>query len=86
MEEEFAGAEKLRPLSWREINDPGAYVELTTGDLFRVPKEALVPGSSLVVRRESKTPSKFVQISADPLISSLEARLMCLERKIKPNF
>lgn len=85
MEEEFARAE-ARPLSWREINDPGAYVELTTGDLFRVPKEALVPGSSLVVRRESKTPSQFVQISKNPLISNLEARLICLERKIKPNF
>jgi hypothetical protein len=33
----------LPELAWEELNEPGAYVERGSGDLYRVPQEALIP-------------------------------------------
>lgn len=33
----------LSEVSSDDVNEPGAYVERGTGDLYRVPKEALIP-------------------------------------------
>ena len=32
----------LPELAWEELNEPGAYVERGSGDLYRVPQEALI--------------------------------------------
>ncbi len=77
---------RLRELSWREINEPGAYVELGTGDLYRVPKEALLEGASPLIRKESSGGSNLMLVSEDPFITTLEARMTCAEHNIKPNF
>ncbi len=34
----------LPEVSWDELNGAGAYVERGSGDLNRIPKEALIPG------------------------------------------
>lgn len=36
----------LPEVAWESVSDPGAYVEVGTGDLLRIPKEALIPESS----------------------------------------
>jgi hypothetical protein len=36
-----------------ELREPGAYVEEGSGDLFRVPQEALVVGASPIIGRVS---------------------------------
>jgi hypothetical protein len=36
----------LPEVNWDELNEPGAYVEHGSGDLYRVPKEAIIPGGS----------------------------------------
>ena len=41
-------------VSWQNLNEPGAYVEAGTGNLYRFPPEALIVGSSPVVRRENQ--------------------------------
>ena len=33
----------LPEVNWDELNEPGAYVERGSGDLYRVPKEAIIP-------------------------------------------
>src|SRR5437660_1220201 len=38
--------EFIPELSWQDVTEPGAYVELGTGDLYRIPKEALLSGAS----------------------------------------
>ncbi len=43
----------LLEVNWEDVNEPGAYVEKGTGDLFRIPKEALVAGGSPIVMKES---------------------------------
>jgi hypothetical protein len=76
----------LPEVSWHDLNEPGAYVELGTGDLYRVPKEALIPGASPVIRKESIGASRLVQISKNPFVTTLEARMIACEHNVEPNF
>jgi hypothetical protein len=72
--------------SWEEISEPGTYVEKGTGDLYRVPKEALIQGASPLIRKESLGASRVVQLSKNPFMTTFEARMMCAEHNVKPNF
>jgi hypothetical protein len=76
----------LLEVSWEDILEPGAYVELGNGDLYRIPKEALVPGASPVIKKQSAGASRLVQVSKDPFVTTLEARMTCAEHNIQPNF
>jgi hypothetical protein len=76
----------LPEVAWESVSDPGAYVEVGTGDLFRIPKEALIPGSSPLIRKESAGASRLVQLSPNPFITTLQARMLACEHNIEPNF
>ena len=76
----------LPELGWEDIDDPGAYVEVGSGDLYRIPQEALIRGASPVIRKESTGASRLVRVSRNPFITTLEARLLCAEHNIQPNF
>jgi len=76
----------LPEYSWDELNEPGTYIEKGTGDLYRVPKEALIHGASPVIRKESLGASRLVQLSKNPFLITFEARMLCAEHNIKPNF
>jgi hypothetical protein len=76
----------LPEMSWENLNEPGAYVELGTGDLYRVPKEALIHGNSPVIRKESLGASRLVQLSANPFITTFQARMLACQHNIQPNF
>lgn len=72
--------------TWKEIQDPGAYVDLATGELFRFSEKSLAPGSSPVIQRESILPSRLMKISDDPSMPSTTARMISIRLNIKPNF
>src|SRR2546425_6019545 len=76
----------LPEVSWDDLNEPGAYVECGTGDLYRVPKEALIPGGSPIIHKESVGASRLVLVSRNPFVTTLEARLRCAQHNIEPNF
>jgi len=76
----------LPEVTWESVTQPGAYVERGSGDLYRIPKEALIPGSSPIIHKESNGASRLVQISPNPFVTSLEARLRCAQHNIEPNF
>ncbi len=76
----------LPEYTWEDVNEPGTYVERGTGDLFRIPKEALIKGSSPMIVKESLGASRLVQLSRDPFLTTLEARLRCAQNNIQPNF
>ncbi|MGH6637256.1 MAG: hypothetical protein ACREBY_01485 [Polaromonas sp.] len=78
--------QRLMEVNWQEIPEPGAYVEKGTGDLYRVPKEALLQGASPLIRKESAGSSTLVQVSKNPFVTTLEARMICAEHNIAPNF
>ncbi len=76
----------LPEVSWESITEPGAFVERGTGDLYRIPMEALVPGASPLIKKQSSGASRFVQVSKDPFVTTLEARMLCAEHNIQANF
>jgi hypothetical protein len=76
----------LPEVSWESLNEPGAYVERGSGDLYRVPKEALIAGASPIIHKESMGASRLVQLSKNPFMTTLEARLICAQHNISPNF
>lgn len=76
----------LPEVTWEEIDEQGAYVELATGDLYRIPPEALGPGRSPVISRLSLDAPMFVRLSSDPHISVVRARRLAAEHNIAPNF
>ncbi len=76
----------LPETTWESLAEPGAYVERGSGDLYRVPKEALIPGCSPIIHKESMGTSRLVQVSPNPFVTSLEARLRCAQHNIEPNF
>ena len=71
--------------TWDQINEPGAYVERGTGDLYRVPQEAIGPASP-VIKKQSLGASRLVKLSGNPFLTTLEARMLCAEANIHPNF
>lgn len=88
-----------KPLAWEEISEPGAYVEISTGTLYRVPREVLAEGAAPLVEMQGESGpqlvradarpfvlSKFVRVSEDPYIFSLGARMICVEHDIQPRF
>ncbi len=82
-------SEKRSPFpetNWDDVHEPGAYVELGSGDLYRMPKEALTIGASPVVIKESHGASRLMKVSNDPFITTLQARLKCAQHNIEPNF
>jgi hypothetical protein len=79
-------ASRLLQMTWKDIDEPGAYVEVGSGDLYRIPKEALLEGSSPLIRKESSGSSTFIQISKNPYITTFEARMVCAEHNVQPNF
>ncbi len=76
----------LSETTWDNLNEPGAYVERGSGDLYRVPREALIPGGSPIIHKESRGASRLVQVSRNPFVTTLEARLRCAQHNIEPNF
>ena len=78
--------ESLPQVSWQDIREPGAYVEVGSGDLYRFPKESLQLGASPLVRKESAGASRLLKISDNPYVTTLEARMTCAEHNVPPNF
>jgi hypothetical protein len=72
--------------AWEEISQPGAYISRDTGSLFRIPKEALAPGSSPLIHQENRDAERFVKLSDDPYVTSLKARMVAAENNVQPNF
>ena len=76
----------LPTVLWEQVHEPGAYIELATGDLYRFGADALAPRTTPVIIKESITPALLFQISKDPAIAAHEARIVCARHNIQPNF
>ncbi len=76
----------LSEVTWDNINEPGAYVEKGSGDLYRFPKESLLPGASPAVVKESRGASLLLKLSDDPFVTTFKARLLCARHNVEANF
>ena len=78
----------LKQLHWNEISEPGTYVEVSTGNLYRISQESLVNVAAPVASDSGAgTPSSpLVKLSSDPFIFTLAARMLCVDHNIQPSF
>lgn len=76
----------LAETNWESVDEPGAYIERGSGDLYRFPKESLIPGASPNIIKESRGASVLVKLSDDPFITTFKARLLSAQHNIEPNF
>ncbi len=77
---------EFHEVTWQSIAAPGAYVDRSTGDLFRFTQEAVGAGDSPIVRKESLSPARLVRLSKDPFITTAEARMLAASCDVSPNF
>src|SRR5260370_8124807 len=61
----------LSEVTWDDLNEAGAYVERGSGDLYRIPKEALIPGGSPIIHNGSAAASSLVQVTTTPVSTTL---------------
>lgn len=78
--------DKLAEIMWHDIKEPGAYIEIETGHLYRIPEDALGLGSSPLIRKETSEPCQLVRISKDPFIPKIQARVVCYNHGLRPRF
>jgi hypothetical protein len=73
---ETVAQKTVKILSFNEINEPGCYVMLSTGDLVRVPPEALAPGRSPLITIHGRGVTRVAQLSTNDgeLITTLRHR------------
>jgi hypothetical protein len=76
----------LPEVDWKDVSEPGCYVDEGSGDLYRIPKEALLVAASPIVIRESSGSSRLRFLSKDPFMPTLQARVLCAQHNIRPNF
>ena len=73
-------------MTWDSIQYPGAYVSVASGNLYRIPKEALLAGSSPIIHKVSAEESRYIQLSPDPSVTIHQARMLAADLNVKPNF
>jgi len=83
---ESAHRTRLLECAWDDLTEAGAYVEMGSGDLYRFPKESLIQGGSPLVTKESHGSSRLIQVSRDPYLTTMKARLICAQHNVEPNF
>ena len=83
---ESAHRTRLLECAWEDLTEAGAYVEMGSGDLYRFPKESLIQGGSPLVTKESHGSSRLIQVSKDPYLTTMKARLICAQHNVEPNF
>src|SRR5262245_28914002 len=57
---------RLQEMSWNQITQPGSYLILGSGDLVRVPQDALAPGHSPLITITSTGETRVAKLSDNP--------------------
>ena len=57
---------RLQEMSWNEIERPGCYLILGSGDLVRVPSDGLAPGHSPLISITSTGETRVAKLSENP--------------------
>ena len=58
--------DRLHEMAWNEIADPGCYLVLGSGNLIRVPQEAVPSGHSPLITVTSIGETRVAKLSEDP--------------------
>ena len=81
---QFSGTGVTGPFSG--ITEPGCFVNVADGTLFRIPPDGLAPGRSPVISVSSKSELIVTKISTDPWIGLSKARQLAADLDLHVNF
>lgn len=57
---------RLQEMEWNAIDEPGCYLLIASGDLVRIPDEALAPGHSPLLTFTSTRETRVAKLSQNP--------------------
>jgi hypothetical protein len=57
---------RLMELAWGEVDEPGCYLFIDTGDLVRIPTDALASGHSPLIALKSNREPRLARLSTNP--------------------
>ena len=57
---------RVQEMSWNQIEHPGSYLIIGSGDLARVPSDALAPGHSPLITITSSGETRVAKLSDNP--------------------
>ncbi|MCH7760379.1 hypothetical protein IIA15_03120 [candidate division TA06 bacterium] len=76
----------LPVMPFEEINEPGAYLDVNTGNLFRIPPEALRLGHSPVISVTCNGSFPVCRLSDDPYMTRVQAKTIAADHNLWTNF
>jgi len=79
-------SQRNRKIPFTEINEAGAYISNSTGNLFRIPEDALVVGRSPLVEIVSNGGTMMTKVSDDPWLPISKARQLAADADLSINF
>lgn len=77
---------QLPEMGWNEIDGPGSYLFVTSGDLVRVPSEALAPGHSPLMSITSHGETRVARLSENPAVPITVLRNIAADNDYFVNF
>lgn len=79
-------AGKLAEMSWSEIERPGSYLLVDSGDLVRIPAQAIAPGRSPVVTLTSVGGTRVALLSTNAAEPTQALRTLAARHNYFVNF
>ena len=76
----------LRVMNFNEITEQGCYILLDTGQLVRVPSEAITPGTSPLVTIHQRGITRAAMLSDNDAELTSTLRAIALTNSIQANF
>lgn len=73
-------------LAFSDVRTPGCYVARASGDLFRVPEQALAEGDSSHMKIVSEPPKVVTKIADDPWVPINKARRLAADADLFVSF
>ncbi len=77
---------RTRRVPFSELHEPGCYISNSTGNLFRVPEDALALNRSPLIEIVSNTGTMMTRVSDDPWIPISKARQLAADTDLAINF
>jgi len=77
---------RTRRVPFSELHEPGCYISNSTGNLFRVPEDALAANRSPLIEIVSNSGTMMTRVSEDPWIPISKARQLAADADLAINF
>lgn len=78
--------ERLAEMPWNEIDRPGCYLLIGSGDLVRVPSEALAAGHSPLISISSAGETRVARLAENPATPISALRTLAADNDFFVNF